>query len=117
MEIAATSNILDVSFDPHVKEARPGYRLIDLLSDNIHFDTWRPSEFSTYEDREAHLNAITNKFSARTDVALCGTDGSILSTGLQGHASAHVVLDNQVICDDYWHSGRVLSTDAELFAI
>ncbi|KAJ2911570.1 hypothetical protein MD484_g8847, partial [Candolleomyces efflorescens] len=119
--ITKSSSLLDKLtevFSPCADENTPGTRLMDLFSERVEFESISGKDDKALDLQRSLLNQLA--YQARDDpsVALCGTDCSIpVRSSHQATASFVIEQAGQNQLASTWVAGRVLSADAELFAI
>jgi hypothetical protein len=105
-------------FSPCATENTPGNCLMDKYPSRVQFDGFDPKEEGAYAKRQSHLNAVFAEAKNSPGTVCCGTDCSVPMCTMHQASAAYVIKQpgNQPLVSG-WVAERVLSLDAELFAI
>jgi hypothetical protein len=109
---------LTEEFSPCAEENTPGCRLMDKYPKRVTFVDYDPKEENTESRRRNLLDSIYAKAKASFGVICCGTDCSVPKRA-NHQAKASFVIERAGLTPytSTWVAGKVLSADAELFAI
>ena len=101
------------------EEALPGLQLMDLFEAQVKFN-----EYDTYGEeplnrRRTELNTLFNVARGQPRTVCFGTDASVPKTLTRHHTTAAFVFEGPIDLSgsSAWAAGKVLASDAELFAI
>jgi hypothetical protein len=105
-------------FEPCANEASPGSRMMDLYGAQVHFNQYDSYGEEPLKRRRTELNTLFNAVSVAPRTVCMGTDASVPKT-TRHHATAAFVFEGLVDMQgsSIMMAGRVLASDAELFAI
>ncbi|TEB20215.1 hypothetical protein FA13DRAFT_1801198 [Coprinellus micaceus] len=109
---------LTEKFEPCADEASPGTRVMDLYGAQIHFNSFDRYGENPLDRRRQELNTLWNGVSTKPDTLCLGVDASVPKI-TRHQATAAFVYEGlgNVTGSAVRMAGRVLSSDAELFAI
>jgi hypothetical protein len=109
---------LTEEFSPCAEENSPGFRLMDRYPDRVLFNHYDPKEENAEVRRCNLLNSIRAQARASYGTVCCGTDCAVPKrTNIQAKALFVIERAGLTPYTSTWVAGRVLSADAELFAI
>jgi len=119
-ETNRTLGKLTEEIQPCAPENQPGQRLKDLFPDRIKLEKYggKKGDDTAMGSWNTVLNLIHRTAEAEADTVICGTDASVpLTTRAQAASAAIGTRAGTEIFRSRWMAGKVLSADAELFAI
>jgi hypothetical protein len=105
-------------FLPCATENTPGNRLMDKYPSRVQFNGFDPKEEGVYVKRWSHLNAVFAEAKNSPGTVCCGTDCSVPMHTMHQALAAYVIKQpGKHPLVSGWMVGKVLSSDAKLFAI